>query len=233
MRLSLGLFTIFLAVSAPLSGCASNGDPRDPFESYNRSVHSFNQAVDDAALKPIAEGYVAVVPSPVRTGVRNFFSNLDDVVVFANDVLQLKGESATSDFLRVVFNSSFGLMGLLDIASEMGLQKHDEDFGQTLGFWGVSSGPYFVIPLLGPSTIRDTTGLVVDNVYIDPVTFTKEEELRLGALTVRIISRRADLLDAKRVIDMAALDNYEFTRDVYLEHRLSKVYDGKPPQQAE
>jgi len=222
-----------LTGSLLLAGCATNGDPRDPLEPMNRAIYKFNDKVDEVALKPLAEGYVAVVPSPVRTGVRNFFSNLDDVVVLANNVLQLKGEAAVSDFLRIAFNTTLGFAGVLDIASEMGLDKHDEDFGQTLGYWGVDTGPYFVMPLLGPSTIRDTTGWAVDSFYIDPVWFNQEDEVRWAGLTLRLVSRRADLLDAKRAIDMAALDGYEFTRDLYLEHRLAKVHDGRPPEPQE
>jgi len=222
---------LLLASALTLVGCASNGDPRDPLEPMNRAIYSFNEKVDEIALKPVAEVYDAVLPSPVRTGVRNFFSNLDDVVVLANNALQLKGEAAVSDFLRIAFNTTLGFAGVLDIASEMGLEKHDEDFGQTLGHWGVDTGPYFVMPLLGPSTIRDTTGWAVDSFYIDPVGYLEDNDARLAANTVRVISRRADLLDAKRAIDMAALDGYEFTRDLYLEHRLAKVHDGRPPEQ--
>lgn len=214
-----------------LSGCAANGDPRDPMEPMNRAIHSFNETVDDVALKPLAKGYVAVTPSPVRSGVRNFFSNLDDVVILANNVLQLKPEAATSDLLRIAFNSTLGFLGILDIASEMGLRKHNEDFGQTLGYWGVDTGPYFVMPLLGPSTIRDTAGWAVDSFYIDPVGYLDDDEARWATNSVRLVARRADLLDAKRAIDAAALDGYEFSRDLYLEHRRAQIYDGTPPRE--
>ena len=229
----LKLTTLTLTCAIALSGCAttSDGDPRDPLEPMNRAIHSFNEAVDKAALKPLAQGYVAVTPSPVRTGVRNFFSNLDDVVVLANNILQVKPEAATSDFMRIAFNSTFGFFGILDIASEMGLRKHDEDFGQTLGYWGVNTGPYFVMPLLGPSTIRDTTGWVVDSFYLDPVGYLVNDRAHWTVNSVRLVARRADLLDAKRAIDMAALDGYEFSRDLYLEHRRAQVYDGTPPRE--
>jgi phospholipid-binding lipoprotein MlaA len=211
-----------------LAGCASNGDPRDPLEPMNRAIHSFNESLDQSIIKPAAEGYVAITPSPIRTGVRNFFSNLDDVVVLANNLLQLKPEAASSDLMRIAVNTTLGLAGILDIASEMGLHKHDEDFGQTLGYWGISDGPYFVMPLLGPSTFRDTAGWAVDSFLIDPVWFNQDDDVRWVGLTARLISRRSELLDAKRAIDIAALDPYEFSRDFYLEHRQAQVRDGKP-----
>lgn len=214
-----------------LGGCASNGDPRDPLEPMNRSIHRFNEKVDEVALKPIAKGYVAVLPSPIRTGVRNVFSNVGDVRVFANNVLQLKLEAATSDFLRVAFNTTFGLLGVLDVASEMGLTKHNEDFGQTLGHWGLGSGPYVVLPLLGPSNVRDTAGFVVDTTYTDLVSELDPAGSRNAAVALRIINARADLLSAKNAIDTAALDGYEFTRDYYLERRRAQVHDGTPPRE--
>jgi phospholipid-binding lipoprotein MlaA len=214
-----------------LMGCASNGDPRDPLEPMNRAIHSFNESVDNAALRPLAEGYVAITPGPVRSGVRNFFSNLDDVVVLANNILQFKPEAATSDLLRIAFNSTLGFAGVLDIASEMGLRKHDEDFGQTLGYWGMQSGPYFVMPLLGPSTFRDTAGWAVDSLYLDPVGYLDDDGARLTTRVVRVVARRADLLEAKRALDVAALDGYEFSRDLYLERRRAQVNDGQAPQE--
>jgi phospholipid-binding lipoprotein MlaA len=224
---------LLLVAALGVSGCASGPDPRDPMEPMNRAIHAFNEKVDEVVLKPLAEGYVAITPSPVRTGVRNFFSNLDDVLVFSNDVLQLKPEAAASDLMRVAFNTSFGVFGVLDVATEMGLRKRDEDFGQTLGYWGIGDGPYFVMPLLGPKSVRDTVGWAVDAFFIDPVAFNAQEEVRWAAVGARLVARRADLLDAKRAIDMAALDPYEFQRDFYLEHRRALVYDGKPPPAAE
>lgn len=219
-----------LALSAALilAGCASNGDPRDPLEPFNRTMHSFNEGVDRVALKPLAKGYQAVAPDVVQSGVRNFYSNLDDVTVFANSLLQFKGEQATSDFLRVVFNSTFGLLGLIDIATPMGLKKHNEDFGQTLGKWGVGSGPYLVLPFFGPSSFRDGVGLAVDTVTTDLVYDIEDIPTRNGTLALRIVSRRADLLEAKEAIEEAALDNYEFTRDFYLERREVLIRNGRP-----
>lgn len=212
-----------------LAGCASNGDPRDPLEPMNRAIHDFNEGLDRAVLKPVATGYRAVMPGFAQTGVRNFFSNLGDVGILANDVLQFKLESSTSDVLRISINSTFGFLGLLDIASEMGLNKNNEDFGQTLGHWGVGDGPYLVLPFFGPSSFRDGTGLVVDMQYADLIREVESVQSRNLTSLVRVVSRRADLIDAKNAIDAAALDPYEFTRDLYLERRRALVHDGRPP----
>lgn len=222
-----------LLVALLLAGCAGNGDPRDPLEPMNRGVHAFNESVDKVALKPLAEGYRAVVPDFARTGIRNVLSNLNDVTVLANDLLQLKPEAATRDFLRIGFNSTFGFLGMIDIASEMGLRKNDEDFGQTLGRWGVGDGPYLVLPFLGASSFRDGAGLWVDSAHTDPISQMDHIPSRNQALFSKIVSRRAELLEAKKALDAAALDPYEFSRDLYLEHRRAKVYDGKPPAEEE
>jgi phospholipid-binding lipoprotein MlaA len=216
-------------IALQLAGCASNGDPRDPLEPMNRSIHDFNEGLDRIVLKPVATGYQTVMPGFAQTGVRNFFSNLNDVTVLANDILQFKLESSASDLLRISFNSTLGFFGLVDIASEMGLHKHSEDFGQTLGRWGVGNGPYLVLPFFGPSSFRDTAGLWVDSEYTDLLRQVDDIPTRNQAWVVRTVSRRAELLDAKKAIDAAALDPYEFSRDLYLEHRRSQVHDGKPP----
>lgn len=213
-----------------LTGCASQGDPRDPLEPMNRAIHNFNETVDKAAVKPLAQGYQAVLPSFAQTGVRNFFSNLDDVVVVVNDLLQFKLERATHDFMRLAMNSTLGFCGVLDIATEAGLKKHNEDFGQTLGHWDIGTGPYLVLPFFGPSNFRDTVGLYVDSSYLDAVYDLQDDEGRNGSLLLRTISRRADLLDVTTALDAAALDGYEYTRDFYLERRRTLVYDGKPPK---
>ncbi len=202
----------------------------DPLEPINRAVHQFNEVVDRVAMKPIAEGYRAITPGFVQTGVRNFFSNLNDVTVLTNNLLQFKIEQGASDFLRLAVNTTFGLLGLLDVAAEMGLKKHDEDFGQTLGRWGIDAGPYLVLPLFGPSSFRDAVGLYVDRNYTDPVGQIDDTGVRNRTAALRVVSRRSDLLDAKAAIDMAALDGYEFTRDFYLERRRALVYDGRPPR---
>lgn len=214
-----------------VAGCASNGDPRDPLEPLNRGVRGFNEGLDKVLLKPVAKGYSAVVPDPVRTGVRNVFSNVDDVTVVANDVLQFKFEQGTRDFLRFVFNTTFGLFGALDVSSEMGLSKHNEDFGQTLGYWGVPDGAYLVLPILGPSSVRDGIGLAVEFSYTDLVTTQPNIAARNEESALRLVSRRAGLLEIKDAVDNAALDPYEFERDFYLERRRALVYDGKPPKE--
>lgn len=221
------LLTLLIALQ--LAGCASNGDPRDPLEPMNRAVHDFNEGLDRVVLKPVATGYQTVMPGFAQTGVRNFFSNLNDVTVLANNILQFKLEGSTTDVLRIGFNSTFGFLGLLDIASEMGLAKNNEDFGQTLGRWGVGSGAYLVLPFFGPSSFRDGAGLVVDMQYTDVLRQVDDIPTRNQASLLRVVSRRADLIDAKNAIDAAALDPYEFTRDLYLERRRAQVFDGRPP----
>jgi phospholipid-binding lipoprotein MlaA len=224
---------LLISACLTLTGCAVNGDPRDPIEPMNRAIHSFNEGFDRTVLIPVAQGYKAVTPSFAQTGIRNFFSNLDDVTVLANDILQLKLEQTTRDFMRLAFNSSFGLFGLLDIASEMGLQKHNEDFGQTLGRWGAGSGPYLVLPFIGPSNLRDSAGFAIDSRHTDLVRNHDDVATRNPVLAFRLVARRADLLEAKQAVDEAALDNYEFTRDFYLERRKGLVYDGNPPPEVE
>ncbi len=225
------LYLLF-ALSLFLTGCAGHGDyrdPRDPLEPMNRAIHSFNEKLDRAVMKPVATGYRAVMPGFAQTGVRNFFSNLNDVTVLANNMLQLKLEDSASDVLRISVNSTIGFLGLLDIASEMGLRKHGEDFGQTLGHWGVGHGPYLVLPLFGPSNVRDATGFWADASFSPTNQLIEDVTTRNQLWLVRVVSRRADLLDAKNAIDAAALDPYEFQRDFYLEYRQNQVYDGKPP----
>jgi phospholipid-binding lipoprotein MlaA len=224
---------LLLLASLAISGCAVNGDPRDPIEPVNRSIHRFNEGFDRTILKPTAQGYQAITPGFIQTGVRNFFANLDDVTVVANDILQLKLEQTTRDFLRLTFNSTFGMLGLVDISSEMGLHKHNEDFGQTLGRWGAGPGPYLVLPFMGPSDLRDTLGYAIDSKHTDLVRNHDDVATRNPVMVLRLVGRRADLLEAKRAVDEAALDNYEFTRDFFLERRKGLVYDGKPPRDEE
>lgn len=227
MRL-LNLPLILLAMS--LTACASvkNPNPADPFESFNRGVFSFNMGVDKVALKPLAQGYDYAVPAVGKIMVHNFFSNLDDVVVTTNDLLQLKFKQAFSDATRVIFNSTFGIFGLLEITTR--LEKHHEDFGQTLGYWGVPSGPYLMLPLLGSSSVRDGLGVAVDTLpsqmkQIKPVT------ARNSAYAVKIVDARAGLLSAEKLLDDSGLNRYDFLRGAYLERRQSLVYDGDPPKQ--
>lgn len=226
------LHVILIAATLLLSGCASTDGPPpegDPFESYNRAMYKFNDAVDRAVLRPVARAYKNNVPQPAQTGIGNFFSNLDDIWVLVNDLLQLKFKQAASDFSRVVWNSTVGLFGLIDVATPMGMPKHNEDFGQTLGSWGVGEGPYVVLPFLGPSTLRDTGGLVVDWEY-EPLQEIDDDEAYWTAVVLRAIDTRARLLGASRVMDEAALDPYAFMRDAYLQRRRNLVYDGNPPK---
>jgi phospholipid-binding lipoprotein MlaA len=229
----MSAYQLLLLGSLALTGCAVNGDPRDPIEPVNRAIHSFNEGVDRAILKPAAKGYQAITPEFAQTGLRNFFSNLDDVTVLANDILQLKLEQSARDFLRLTFNTTFGMFGFLDIASEMGLHKNNEDFGQTLGRWGAGTGPYLVLPFFGPSNLRDALGSVVDSRHTDLVRNHDDIATRNPVLAVRLVGRRAELLEAKRAVDAAALDQYEFTRDFFLERRRGLVYDGAPPLEEE
>lgn len=226
-RLIVQIGGLFFAASL-LCGCATASNPRDPFERFNRGVYQFNEQLDRAILKPVAEGYRAVLPPFVRQSVSNVFSNLNDVRVGLNNALQGKFTTAYSDFGRVFINSTLGVLGLFDIASEAGIEKHDEDFGQTLGRWGVREGPFLMLPLFGPSTVRDFAGLGVDYVT-DPVTYVDPSRSQNQLTGTRLVNRRAELLEAKKVLESAALDEYEFLRDAYLQRRHNLIYDGKPP----
>ncbi|HIE00243.1 MAG TPA: VacJ family lipoprotein [Thiotrichaceae bacterium] len=220
------------------SGCATTASTHesDPFESFNRSIFAFNEGVDKAILKPVAKGYKAVTPKPVNKGVTNFFSNLDDVIVIANDLLQFKFKQAASDTGRVLLNSTVGLLGLIDVASEFELPKHNEDFGQTLGYWGVGSGPYLVLPFLGPNSARDTVGLGVD-VFLDPRFYytgspsgLTSDHVIYASEAVKKVDMRADFLELEKVTEVAALDKYSYYRGAYLSRRDYLVYDGNPPR---
>jgi len=222
------LLTLFL------SGCATVDpaymDERDPYEGFNRSMHSFNDGLDKAILKPLAKGYKAITPVPVDNGISNFFSNIDDVVSAVNNLLQFKLTRAATDVGRVLINSTIGLLGFVDVASNMNMPKYGEDFGQTLGTWGVGPGPYIVLPFFGPSNGRDTVGLVVDW-YTDPVNYLEPESHQLIVKGLRLVDKRADLLGASKVLEEAALDEYEFLRDAFLQKRQYDVFDGNPPEE--
>jgi phospholipid-binding lipoprotein MlaA len=215
-----------------MSACATgpNANPKDPLEPFNRGVYKFNDTVDRNVLKPVASTYKDVVPALVRRGVTNFFNNLEDAWSFVNNVLQLKGEASADSFFRVAVNTFFGLGGVLDVASEMKIRRHSEDFGQTLGYWGVGPGPYVVLPLLGPSTMRDSVALPVEfrgNI----VSQTDNIPVRNTLLVTRIVQIRASLLKAGDLVDEAALDNYTFVRDGFLQRRRNAVFDGEPPDE--
>lgn len=215
-----------------LTGCASgpNANPADPLEPWNRGVYKFNDALDRTVLKPVATAYQESTPELVRKGVGNFFANLEDAWTMVNSALQLKGQDAAESLTRFWVNTLMGLGGVLDVASEMQIPRHNEDFGQTLGYWGVGSGPYVVLPLLGPSTVRDTAALPADW-YGDPVTHTDDIAVRNSLIAVRAVHKRANLLKQEGLLEGAALDKYSFLRDAYLQHRRNLVYDGNPPEE--
>ena len=206
-------------------------DERDPWESYNRSIHSFNESFDKAIGQPVAEAYQFILPEFIQTGISNFFSNLNDIIVVVNDLLQFKFTQAAQDITRFVYNTTFGILGFFDPATHMDLPKHDEDFGQTLAVWGVGDGAYFVLPFLGPSTVRDTTGLVVD-AYVDPLINVRDDETRWGLIALRAVDKRASLLEATRIMEKSGIDSYVFMRNAYFQIRENQIYDGNPPSKA-
>lgn len=216
---------LFLTVGAlALGGCASGPprDARDPFEPFNRQVEQFNTALDNAVLKPVATVYTEVTPNPVRTAVSNFFGNLSDMWAVVNTALQLRLEDTAVNAMRVGINTFWGFGGLIDLASEMGLYRNKADFGQTLGRWGVPPGPYMVLPVLGPSTIRDTVGMGVES-RGDLVMDVQHVPSRNSLYTLRAVEKRASLLTVSSVLDEAALDKYTFTREIFLQRRQSTV----------
>ena len=214
------------------SGCATTngGDPRDPLEGFNRSMYGFNEAFDESIGRPVATAYKTAVPDPVRTWVRNFFANIDDLFIGVNNVLQGKIADGWTDWVRFAFNTTIGIAGINDVASEMGLEKHNEDFGQTFGRWGASDGAYLVWPLIGSSNVRDSAGLVLDS-YFDPVRRHDPSGVRTFAVVLRATGKRADLLDASRILEEAALDKYVFQRDAYLQRRRGQIFDGNAPRE--
>ena len=223
--LTLALMTLVLTACASLPQ-GSTADPRDPFERYNRAMFSFNKTVDDKVLKPVAKGYVNVVPDLIRNAIGNFFGNIGDVWTAVNNYLQAKPREGTSDVARVLLNSTFGIVGLIDVATPAGLVQHDEDFGQTLGVWGVKSGPYLILPILGSSTLRDGLARPVD-LYADPINQIDAVAVENTVRALRLVDDRAALLDSTRMMEDAALDPYLFVRDAYLQRRESRVRDGK------
>jgi len=210
-----------LALAASmLAGCATVQNPtkEDPLEGFNRTIFTFNDTVDQYAVKPVAKGYVFVTPQPVRDSVTNFFSNIGDVYIAANNLLQLKITDGVEDIMRIVINTIFGVGGLFDVATLAKLPKHDNDFGLTLGHYGVPAGPYLVLPLFGPSTVRDGVGMV-GNYFINPLTYVKPDSVSWALYGVNLINTRANLLGASDVLEGAALDKYSFVRNAYLQRR--------------
>jgi phospholipid-binding lipoprotein MlaA len=223
--------TLILCLAIPLTllGCATPANHYDPLEPVNRPVYAFNQALDKAVVKPVARGYVAVTPTPVRKGVSNFFGNLEDVYIGVSDLLEGKLREAGGDVGRVLVNSTVGIAGLFDVASEANLPKHNADFGQVLGHWGVPSGPYIVMPVLGSKTLRDSADWA-GGYFFDPVRALREQRTRNELQALKFVDLRASLLSATAVFDAASFgDEYSFVRDSYLQRRYSLIWDGNPP----
>lgn len=237
-----------LIIGLFLTGCASVENRHDPLESMNRSVFAFNEVVNEKIIDPVARGYKAVVPDPVEMVIGNFFSNLNDVVVTANALLQLNFPDAAASGTRVLINSTFGMLGMIDIASDVSnvsdinISKRNEDFGQTLGHYGMGTGPYLVLPFMGPSTVRDVVGIGVDGFFADPVTsvFTMKRidrslhknldaTVRVPVTVLRLVDLRAELIGTDKLLEEAALDKYEFVRDAYMQRRNSLVHNGDVP----
>lgn len=227
-KLFLLLSLIMLSACASVPGGPTEGDP---FESFNRAMFNFNEGLDEYILKPVAQGYDKAMPEPVKTGVTNVFNNLDDIFVIINDLLQFKLTQFTQDTGRFIINSTFGIFGLFDVATQMGLPKHNEDFGQTFATWGIGKGPYVVLPFFGPRTLRGTGGFIIESIY-DPLYNIEDNDAALyGSVALRAIDARYKLLKASNVVEQAALDKYSFIRDAYLQHRKNLIYDGNPPEE--
>ena len=222
--LGLSLLTVLIG----LGGCATGGS-HDPLEGYNRAMFGFNDAVDKALFKPVATGYKTVLPEFARTGVTNFFANLGDIWIGVNNILQGKLGAGVSDFGRFTINTTAGILGLFDVASSAGLEKHNEDFGQTLGRWGVGSGAYVVLPFFGASNVRDGFSRLVVDWHGDPLWYVGNVPTRNELIAVRVVSDRAGLLDVGRLAEEAALDHYAYVRDAYEQRRRNLIYDGDPP----
>lgn len=226
MQIRKTAMMLSLVVLTQLSACTTV-DNKDPWEGMNRGIYKFNDAADKAVIKPVAGAYKTVVPQPVRTGVTNFFANISTFVSVVNDLLQFKFGKAFTDTGRLMINSTFGIAGLIDVASMDGIPKTNEDFGQTLGYWGVGSGPYLVLPFFGPSSVRDTTGLLVDTMVFNPITYVDEPRIRNAAFGVWFLNTRANLLPGSDLLDEAALDPYAFMRDAYFQRRATLIADGQ------
>ena len=228
MQSKFKIILLSCALLLTVSGCATQAN-KDPLEGMNRGIYKFNDVADRYAIKPVASAYKAVAPTPLRKGFNNFFNNLGSITTVLNDLLQLKFANAFTDAGRFIINSTFGLAGFIDVASMDNIPNHKEDFGQTLGYWGMTDSAYLVLPLLGPSTIRDTGGLAFDTVTSNPITYTHNiGQIRLHnqLRASQIIDRRTELLDAKDIVDNASLDPYAFTRDAYLQRRANLIADG-------
>jgi phospholipid-binding lipoprotein MlaA len=222
-----------LAAGLLTSGGAvlAQDNPHDPMEGFNRAMFAVNEGLDKVAIKPVAQAYEFVTPLPVRAGVGEFFGNIADIRNALNNTLQGKMGDAVSDLGRLLINSTVGIFGLFDVASELGLEKHDEDFGQTLAVWGWGDSSFLYWPVVGPRTVRDTGGLVVD-IYTDPTWYTlnKSVAARNSLVALRFVDVRASLLPTDKVVEEAALDKYAYVRDAYLQRRQNQIFDGRPPR---
>lgn len=230
-----GNFLILLMIALLATGCATpvNGRPpaeHDPLEAYNRDMFAFNDDFYKYILDPATKGYQAITPEFVQTGVSNFFSHVDDIFVMINDLLQFKIKQFLQDFMRFIFNTFFGLFGLIDVASHMDLPKNKEDFGQTLATWGWTDSTYIVLPFLGPSTLRDTGGLAIEW-ETGLVSRIEDAEAKAGTIAIQSLNTRANLLKASRIVEQASFDKYAFTRDAYLQLRKSLIHDGNAPRE--
>lgn len=233
-RFRLALVTVLFF---SLSACATptgnrSPNPHDPWEGFNRSMFSFNEGLDRALIKPVAKGYEAIVPTPINTIITNFFNNIDDLMIAVNNLLQGKIRDSMSDLGRVALNSTLGIGGLIDVATGMTLEKHEEDFGQTFARWGFGEGAYVVLPVFGSRTVRDSFGLAAD-LPVDPVSWVHPDVWSLSLIGLRQIDARADLFSAEKVVEAGAIDKYSYLRDAYLQRRQYLIYDGQPPREEE
>ena len=217
---------------ALLAGCAAAPSRDDPFEPMNRALYEFHDTVDTAVVKPVAQAYIDVVPELIRTGVSNVFNNIEDLISAVNDLLQGKLDKLDNDLARVLLNTAFGVGGIFDLASMVGLERGNEDFGQTFGAWGLPQGPYLFVPFFGPTTVRDGSGAIV-RIMVGPVGYIGEVPLRNSLYGLGAVDIRAQALSAGRIVDTAALDRYLFIRNAYLQRRRYLLYDGKPPPEPE
>ena len=217
---AIAVVLLHTGACATLNGAA---DPRDPLEGINRPIYSFNEFMDQHLFDPLGRAYKQLLPQIVDRGITNIFSNINDIPVIANDILQLNLDQAVSDIARVVFNSTIGIGGFFDVSSHMGLPKHYEDLGQTLARWGIGPGPYLVAPLLGPTTVRDAIGFGVQSAFLNPIGYVNPEIYQAGLMTTQFVDVKADLLSAQQLMGEAALDAYEFTKNAYLERRESRI----------
>jgi phospholipid-binding lipoprotein MlaA len=220
------------ALAALLAGCAAAPSKVDPLEPMNRALYQVHDVLDTNIVKPVAEGYVSVVPKFVRTAFANVFNNIDDVFSAVNGLLQGKLDKAGNDLGRVMTNTLFGLGGLIDVASDAGIERGNEDFGQTFAVWGLPQGPYLFIPLFGPTTVRDGTGVLV-RIAVGPVGYISDVPVRNSIYGLGYVDLRSQVLESGSLVDTAALDRYIFIRNAYLQRRRYLIYDGKPPPESE